>query len=125
MAFNTASLGPPFGPSTLPIKTFLTPGATPIRVPFTSRPKMRAGDVGPVTVHIDGRSCHPLLINREVLQVLSVERETGERLVCLVDPGIENRDCDPLAILRARPGPNGFDTPRPRSNRADISRRFL
>ncbi len=33
------SLGPPLAPSTFPIKARLTPRATPIRVPFTSRPK--------------------------------------------------------------------------------------
>ena len=40
MALTISSLAPPLAPRTLPMKALVTPGATPMRVFCTSRPKM-------------------------------------------------------------------------------------
>ena len=40
MALTISSLAPPFAPRTLPMKALVTPGATPMRVFCTSRPKI-------------------------------------------------------------------------------------
>lgn len=83
MASVSKSLLPPSGPKTLPITARVTPGATPIRVPFTSRPKDRPSAVCTVTVIVVSTSAG--------CEVLGHQINAGEGLMVGINTGIEDR----------------------------------
>ena len=110
IAFSTVSVGPPCGPSTLPIRTFLTPARRdPPAIHFPAED--RARDVGAVTVEVGADPATPL-VRGEVHQVLGVEFQTGKRRVAFVDSGIEDGNGDSAPVLRAVRRANGANPPR-------------
>ena len=102
MASAIWSLDPPPVPRTFPINAFLTPGATPMRVPLTSRPKMVPAQCVPWPCWSFGPSRCEILLD---------ESHTGERGMAGIDASVKNRDHDSVARERRGCGADGVDAP--------------
>ena len=100
----------PSSPSTLPMSALSTPGANPIRVPSTSRPRSfrRNAPRGPAR-----RRCRSR-------RILLDECHPGERRAGRVDPGVQY--CDGDTLLRRAPRYVGLDrSDNPRGGRGPAS----